>query len=128
MRKSNWRIAKKSMIKTVAAALALTVGVFVYFRRMTGEFRFADACFMAGLFFCCLGLFRLVRVLGLFDLPIYGFKKLYATVRSKFNDGAEKPYGDYADYLQSVSYDASVTEPLLTGAVLVAVSLAFTLP
>ncbi len=116
------------MLKTVVAALVLTVGVVIYFWRMTGEVRPGDGCFMAGLFFLCLGLFRLVRVLGLFDLPIYGFKKLYYALRTRWDDDVEKPYKDYADYLDKTTYDASVTEPLVTGIVLMLLSLVFMWP
>ena len=102
----------------------LVVGILIYYYRIDSTLRLSDACFLSGLFFCCVGLFRVVRLLGLFELPAYGFQKLFETVRSAAGHEPESAIGDYADYQQSRTFDASVTEPMLVGALLILLSLA----
>ena len=123
MRKSNWKLSKKSVAKMALSAVLLAVGILLYFYRLYGELRPADACFLSGLFICCVGLFRVVRVLGFFDLPIYGFKKLGEVIHTKFSDHKEPTMGSYADYLQEAKYELSFTSPLLVGGILIVLSL-----
>lgn len=122
MRRSNWEFSKKSFLKTVLSAVLLAVGFSAYFFRIYGEMRVADACFLAGLFFCCIGLFRIVRILGLFDLPTYGYKKVWDILQTKLDEEREPKIGDYADYRQNQVYEPCFTEPLAVGAVMVLIA------
>lgn len=123
MQKSNWQLSKKSVGKMVLAGAILAVGILIYFYRLYGEWLISDACFLSGLFLCCVGLFRVVRILGLLNLPIYGFKKMGDTLHSKFSDHETPTMGSYAEYLQEEKYEQCFTAPLLVGGVLIALSL-----
>lgn len=123
MRKSNWELNKKSVWKMALSGVLLAAGICVYYYRLYGEMRLADGCFLSGLFFCCIGLFRVVRILGFFDLPIYGFKKVREIVQTKIGDKREPTMGDYADFQQNYTYERSFTPPLLTGVVLIILSM-----
>ena len=123
MQKSNWQLSKKSVGKMALAGVILAVGILIYFYRLYGELRLSDACFLSGLFLCCVGLFRVVRILGLLNLPIYGFKKLGDTLHAKFSSHEEPTMGSYAAYLQEETYEQCFTAPLLVGGILIALSL-----
>lgn len=121
MRKSNWKLDQKSVGKMALSALLLAAGILLYYHRLYGQWRLSDACFLSGLFICCVGLFRVVRILGLLDLPIYGFKKLQDSFQARTK--GESTVGSYADYQLTQKYEKSFTSPLLVGAVMIAVSL-----
>lgn len=112
------------MLKTTAAAIILAAGILLYFYKINGIFQFSDSCFLTGLLFCCIGLYRITRILGLFDLPIYGFKKFGEVLFNKSYKKSESALGDYSDYRLKAIYTQSAAEPLLIGSALVAASLA----
>lgn len=123
MLKNNWKIQKKSMVKTSLSALMLAVGILCFYYKTGGALRISDSSFLTGLLFSCIGLYRVTRLLGLFDLPIYGFKKMGEVLLDRSYKKSESRLGDYADYKERFIYMPSVMEPCLVGGIFIALSL-----
>ena len=71
----------------------LAVGIVLYYYRLYDMVMVGSALFLSGLFFLCMGLFRVVRRLGLFDTTIYGTKRLFGKTKEDFVDCVEQnPY------------------------------------
>lgn len=116
-------IRKRELIRggvTAAAAVALCM-VFLY--RKEGVWQLADSLFLGGLLFLILGCVNLVRWLGLFDLTVYGYKKLiHHFEATRRNAPPMEPMPSYVDYLEQPKVTPSAGEPLLIAAVLIALS------
>ena len=66
---------------------------------------------------------NLVRWLGLFDLTVYGYKKLFHHLEAtRRNAPPMEPMPSYAEYLEQPKVTPSAGEPLLIAAVLIALS------
>ena len=71
----------------------LAAGITLYYYRLYDTVMVGSALFLSGLFFLCMGLFRVVRRLGLFDTTIYGTKRLFGKTKEDFVGWVEQnPY------------------------------------
>lgn len=68
----------------------LAVGIVLYYYRLYDMVMVGSALFLSGLFFLCMGLFRVVRRLGLFDTTIYGTKRLFGKTKEDFVDWSSR--------------------------------------
>jgi len=108
------RLDKKELLKDLVWSLALMAGILFYDARRFGQPRPGDALFLSGLFALCIGLYRLVRRLGLFDSTVYSMKRLFLLTKEPLHD-----------YLDSHPYTQRYGELLLVGAGLMALSFLF---
>ena len=71
-----FKITKQEILKNLIWIGVLAVGIGLYYYSQYKTVLIQDSLFLSGLFFLCVGLYRVVRHLGLFDTTIYSFKKL----------------------------------------------------
>ena len=68
---------KRELLKNLVWMVVLTAGIALYYGWLYGQLLLGSAVFLSGLLFFCIGLWRVVRHLGLFDSTIYGTKRLF---------------------------------------------------
>lgn len=107
-------LTAKEFAKSTIAVLVVAVMITLYYRWLYALWMIGDALFLAGLLGVCIGLFRVVRLLGMFDSTIYGAKRLTGKTKQ-----------DFADYLQSNPYTQPFAEQLLVGLVAIGISFVF---
>ena len=76
--------------------------------------RVGSALFLSGLFFLCMGLFRVVRRLGLFDTTIYGTKRLFGKTKE-----------DFVDWVEQNPYEKNFVELLIVSTAFILISFLF---
>lgn len=119
----DFRITKEQLQKHTGLAIAfLTVCLIVLYQREKA-WQFVDCFFTTGMLFVLTAALRFSRWLGLFDLSIYGFKKLLEVFHTPNYRRSESRMGDYADYRESASNCLVISEPFLVGTIFVAISL-----
>lgn len=111
------KLTKKELLKNLLWVAVLAGGITLYYYSQYKTLMVQDSLFLSGLFFLCIGLYRVVRYLGLFDNTIYGFKKL--TGRAEEN-GRKL---DYHDYWSEHAYTKPVWEVLLVSVCAMALGL-----
>lgn len=80
---------KKSLISLGSVALAL----LLYFYIVNGQIMLADSLCLSGILFFSVALWRVVRLLGLFDMTFYSWKKLTGKVNTDFYEYTQRnPY------------------------------------
>lgn len=116
-------IRKKDLIKNAASAAVLTAALIAFLYKTESVWQVSDSLFLAGLLFLVLGCVNLVRWLGFFDSTVYGYKKLMHHMEAtRKNAPPMEPMPSYAEYLEQPKVTPSAGEPLLTAAVLIALS------
>lgn len=110
----NISINKKELTKSLFEIILLSIGIIIYYQSLYGVLLIGDSLFLSGLFFLCIGLFRFVRHLGLFDSTIYGTKKLF----SKTNQ-------DFFEYIEDNPYQKRVLEVLIVAIISMGISFLF---
>ncbi len=87
------KLDRRGLMKNLLWMLLLAAVITLYYLRLDGQLRPVDGLFLSGIFFLCVGLFRVVRRLGLFDSAIYGTQRLLGrTKQSFFEYTNEHPY------------------------------------
>lgn len=80
---------KKSLLSLGVVALSL----LVYFRIMDGLWLIADSLCLSGILFFSVALWRVVRILGLFDRVIHSYKLMIGRTKQEFYEYTqENPY------------------------------------
>ena len=116
-------VRKKALVKNAVSAAVLAVGLTLYLYKTEGVWKVGDGLFLAGLLFLVVGCWNLVRWMGLFDFTVYGYRKLIHHMEAKRKDAPPMdPMPSYVDYLKQPKVIPSAGEPLLTAALLVALS------
>lgn len=87
----------------------------------SGRF-WSDALAIMGICYLTVGLFRLVRLSGFFDLAIFSTKKLWEIIRTRDYTVSKAKYVDFADYKKTNQYNKSCGELLITAIILFAAS------
>lgn len=107
MSKLSGREFKKSLINV----FAVFVGLIVFLAITKKSFMPSSALFLSGLLFFCVGLWRVVRHLGMFDSTIFSYKRMFRKVK-----------GEFADYLQEHPYTERYVELLIVSAAAMVIS------
>lgn len=107
-------LQRKEFLKTTVWISLLAVGIIIYYQKLYGIFLLSDGLFLSGLFFFCMGLFRFVCHLGLFDSMIYGTKRLFGSTKQ-----------DFVEYIQSNPHEKSYLETLLVSILFMILSFIF---
>ena len=99
---------KKSLMSLSVVALSL----LVYFYIRDGKWAFADSLCLSGILFFSVSLWRVVRILGLFDRTFHSFRLL--TGRTK---------QDFYEYTQENPYTEKFVELLICSVAFILISL-----
>lgn len=105
---------KRELLKNLVWMVVLTASIALYYGWLYGQLLLGSAVFLSGLLFFCIGLWRVVRHLGLFDSTIYGTKRLLGKTKV-----------DFVEYLEQNPYRQSFWEALLLGFLFMAISFCF---
>ena len=105
------KLDRRGLLKNLLWMLILAAAITLYYLYLDGELRPVDGLFLSGVFFLCIGLFRVVRRLGFFDSAIYGTKRLLGQTKQ-----------DFWEYTNEHPYTERYQELLLLSAVFILVS------
>ena len=105
------RLMKQEFFKNFVCMVTLAVVLIIYYYTVNDAWMIGDSIFLSGMFFMCLGLFRVVRRLGLFDSLIYGTERLLGKTKL-----------DYYEYTETHEYKQSFLEILILSAGFMALS------
>jgi hypothetical protein len=108
------------MIRCAAAAVIIPALMYALVKNLGTNTPVQDTAFMSGLLYLMLMCFRVVRVLGLFDLFSYGANRVMSSFKHTRTDD-EKPES-YADYIGKIERTVAV-EPLIFAGFFWAVSI-----
>ena len=100
---------KKSLISLTVVAVAL----LVYFYIREGAWQIADSLCLSGVLFLSVALWRVVRMLGLFERTIFSFRVL---ISGKFKQ-------DFYEYSQENPYTERFVELLICSVAFILISL-----
>lgn len=108
------KLSVNGIIKNLALEGALAIVVSLYFYYIYKKILIIDSLFLCGMIFLCIGAFRIVKHMGLFDLTTYGMKKFAGSFR-EFDELKEKKINSYYDFLKHKNYKKSPWEAILSG-------------
>lgn len=109
-------------LKHIFISLLLVNG-YIRFSGSIYSFRtFSDSIAVLGLIYIVIALFRFVRRLRFFDLPIFGVKKLWEIIRTRNYSKSDSKVGEYVDYLTNNKYEKPFIALLLVGITLITCS------
>lgn len=83
----------------------------------------ANSLTIFGLAYLIFGLFRIVMKSGLFNLPAFGFKKVFEVIKTRNYSGKDSELGSYMDYLENNSYEKSYLEFIIIGSLFLILSI-----
>ncbi len=83
----------------------------------------SDALAIIGICYLIVGLFRLVRQSGFFDLTIFGTKKLWEIITTRNYVVSDAKYVDFIKYKNENQYTKRFSELLITAAILLMASI-----
>lgn len=106
------RLHKKELKKSLLSLSVVSVILLIYFYIIRGQLLLGESLFLAGVLFFSIALWRIVRLLGLFDLTFYSFKKWTKHVDT-----------DFQQYLQDNPYTEHFEELLIVSLVFMLVSI-----
>lgn len=118
------KISHKSFLTHFLTGGGVFLFYFLFSHTTSPLNRLINALFVGSMIPLILGAFRLVKILGLFNLFIYSHRKLWKFGKSyeKFEEenekiapGSSEKLGSYYDYLASKQSSPSCVEPLLAG-------------
>ena len=99
---------KKSLLSLAVVALAL----LVYFYIREGKLQIADSLCLSGVLFFSVALWRVVRILGLFDRTFHSFKLMTGKTKQ-----------DFFEYTQENPYTEKFIELLICSVAFILISL-----
>lgn len=110
-------LATKKNIKTyLSIAIAAAAICVVIIENPKGVYRLINALFGGGITVFCIGLLKLARRWGVFDLFIYSIRKVDQTIRKKSEvTTADKRLTTYSKYLADKRVSLDYVVPLLIG-------------
>ena len=109
--KMRFRLRQKELKKSLisASVVALVLGVYLYIIR--GQLEVSETLFLTGILFFTAAMWRMVRLLGLFDLTFYSMKKMTGKLEM-----------DFHEYTEQNPYTESFLELLLVSAAFILIS------
>ena len=99
---------KKSLLSLTVVAIAL----LVYFYIVDKELMIADSIGLSGILFLSIALWRVVRILGLFDRTIHSYKVVFGKTKQ-----------DFFEYTQENPYSEKFIELLICSVAFILISL-----
>lgn len=111
--------SKNEFKAIIIQELVVFILLFIYTRYVNLSYDYNDLLFITGGLFICLSLYRMTRILGLYDSTIYGFKNIGKVFNFKSEKTLEK---DLNDYINNNKYTKTYIEPLITGIFIIIVS------
>lgn len=109
-------------LKHVSISLLLVNGYIRFSGSIYSSRTLSDSIAILGLIYIIIALFRFVRTLRFFDLPIFGVKKLWEIIRTRNYTKSDSKVGEYVDYLTNNKYVKPYIPILLVGITLLSCS------
>ena len=119
----NYKLFARILLSGAAASLLLAL----LFRAPRIPESLSNGTFLTAMGLLFFGLFRLTRKLGVYDIAVYGMKKLSEGAGKKEYNPRESELGSYHDYQESHPYTKPWREFSLSGLIFLLVSLLFAL-
>ena len=86
-------LERKELKKSLLSISVVALSILVYFHIMEGKWLLADSLCLSGVLFLSVALWRVVRILGLFDRTIYSFRRMTGKTKQEFYEYTqENPY------------------------------------
>ena len=84
---------RKELKKSLLSISVVAVSILVYFYIMKGKWLIGDSLCLSGVLFLSVSLWRVVRILGLFERTIYSFRLMTGKTKQEFYEYTqENPY------------------------------------
>ncbi len=106
-----FRLHKKELKKGLLSISVVSIILLIYLYIIRGQLLLGESMFLAGVLFFSIALWRIVRLLGLFDLTFYSVKKWTKRVDT-----------DLQQYLQDNPYTEHFEELLILSLAFILVS------
>ncbi len=102
--KMKFRLNKGELKKSLLSLVIVAASLMVYFYIIEGQVAIADSLCLSGILFLSIALWRVVRILGLFDRTFYSWKKMAGKVKTDFYQYTqENPYTERFEELLILS-------------------------
>jgi len=107
-----FHLDSKELKNSLLSMSVVTVSLLVYFYIQEGKLAFADSLCLSGVLFLSVALWRVVRILGLFDRTFHSFRLLTGKTKQ-----------DFYEYTQENPYTERFVELLICSVAFILISL-----
>lgn len=106
------RLEPKELKKSLTSLCVVAISLLVYFYIRQGKLLIADSLCLSGILFLSVALWRVVRILGLFDRTIHSFRLMSGKTKQ-----------DFYEYTQENPYTERFVELLICSVAFILISL-----